>query len=69
MKPKSPYDYLDIRDDRISFFGTVSSKPSVYYYTVRVVSRGNYAMGPVSADAMYNGQYHSASGGRLINVR
>ena len=70
---RSSPDYQDIRDDRINLFVNVRgksnySKPAYYYYLVRAVSRGNFQMGPVGADAMYNGEYHSYSGGGTIKV-
>jgi len=40
----------------------------VFYYTVRAVSPGTFKMGPVSADAMYNGEYHSYWGGGVVRV-
>jgi len=36
---------------------------------VRAVSPGVYKMGPVSADAMYNGEYHSYNGAGTVVVR
>lgn len=60
--------YLDIRDDRINMFVDVSKTPQNYYYMVRAVSLGNFNMGPVGADAMYNGEYHSYSGGGKIKI-
>jgi uncharacterized protein YfaS (alpha-2-macroglobulin family) len=61
-------EYLDIRDDRINMFVNVSRYTNYYYYLVRAVSPGEFKMGPVGADAMYNGEYHSYSGGRTIKV-
>jgi uncharacterized protein YfaS (alpha-2-macroglobulin family) len=69
INDKAEPQYMDIRDDRINFFATVSNYPSNYYYTVRAVSTGSYVMGPVSADAMYNGEYHSMWGGRTVVVK
>jgi uncharacterized protein YfaS (alpha-2-macroglobulin family) len=69
IRDKSIADYTDIRDDRISFFTRVDGKPAKFYYTVRVVGKGAFAMGPVRADAMYRGEYNSYSGGRLIEVQ
>jgi uncharacterized protein YfaS (alpha-2-macroglobulin family) len=77
IKAQATPDYMDIRDDRISFFGTVcnysyysnATNSTNYYYMLRVVSKGTYQMGPVSADAMYNGEYHSNSGARKIVVK
>ncbi|MBK8952463.1 MAG: hypothetical protein IPM85_09420 [Chitinophagaceae bacterium] len=59
---------LDVRDDRIHFFVDAGSNKQTYYYAVRAVSPGNYKMGPVSADAMYNGEYHSYNGAGVISV-
>jgi uncharacterized protein YfaS (alpha-2-macroglobulin family) len=59
---------MDVRDDRINLFVDLYSARQVYYYTVRAVSPGVYKMGPASADAMYNGEYHSYNGGGVIKV-
>ena len=59
---------LDVRDDRIHFFVNANNNKQVYYYAVRAVSPGNYKMGPVSADAMYNGEYHSYNGAGVVRV-
>jgi alpha-2-macroglobulin len=59
---------LDVRDDRINFFVNLHSMRQVYYYAVRAVSPGIYHMGPVSADAMYNGEYHSYNGAGTVHV-
>jgi alpha-2-macroglobulin len=59
---------LDVRDDRIHFFVDANSNKQTYYYAVRAVSPGNYKMGPVSADAMYNGEYHSYNGAGFMRV-
>lgn len=59
---------LDVRDDRIHFFVDLYSNRQTYYYAVRAVSPGAYKMGPVSADAMYNGEYHSYNGAGVIRV-
>ena len=67
IKDNTTPDYIDMRDDRINLFTNITSKPKNFYYLVRAVSTGNYVMGPVSADAMYNGEYHSYNGaGRII---
>ena len=59
---------LDVRDDRIHFFVNAYRNSQTYYYAVRAVSPGQYKMGPVSADAMYNGEYHSYNGAGMITV-
>jgi alpha-2-macroglobulin len=59
---------LDVRDDRINLFVDLHSMKQTYYYAVRAVSPGIYHMGPVSADAMYNGEYHSYNGAGTIHI-
>jgi alpha-2-macroglobulin len=59
---------LDVRDDRINLFVDLYDVKQTYYYAVRAVSPGIYRMGPVSADAMYNGEYHSYNGAGVIKV-
>ncbi len=69
MKNRSTPEYTDIRDDRVSFFTALSGTARTFYYTVRVVSKGTFVIGAVSADAMYNGEYHSYSGSGKVTVR
>jgi alpha-2-macroglobulin len=59
---------LDVRDDRIHLFVDLTSQRQVYYYAVRAVSTGKFKLGPVSADAMYNGEYHSYNGGGTVEI-
>jgi alpha-2-macroglobulin len=68
IKDQATPDHFDIRDDRINFFTNVSNATKNFYYLVRVVSKGKFLMGPASADAMYNGEYRSYSGGGTVNV-
>jgi uncharacterized protein YfaS (alpha-2-macroglobulin family) len=60
---------LDVRDDRIHFFDDLDQAKQSYYYAVRAVSPGQFRIGPVSADAMYNGEYHSYHGGGWVVVQ
>ena len=68
IKDASTPTALDVRDDRIHFFVDADNNKQTYYYAVRAVSPGQYKMGPVSADAMYNGEYHSYNGAGMIRV-
>jgi uncharacterized protein YfaS (alpha-2-macroglobulin family) len=68
IKDASTPTALDVRDDRIHFFVDANSNKQVYYYAVRAVSPGQFKMGPVSADAMYNGEYHSYHGSGMIRI-
>lgn len=69
-KPSGRVDNSDFRDDRANFYTTVYGNGSVnIYYMVRAVSKGTFQLGPVSADAMYNGEYHSYHGGGTVTIR
>jgi uncharacterized protein YfaS (alpha-2-macroglobulin family) len=68
IKQEKKPDYMDIRDDRINMFTTVSEKRREFYYMVRAVSPGVYQLGPVQADAMYDGNYHSYNGGGVVRI-
>ena len=59
---------IDVRDDRIHIFLDLNQNRQDYYYAVRAVTKGNYKMGPVSAEAMYNGEYHSYNGGGTVKI-
>ena len=69
IKDASTPTAIDVRDDRLNLFADAEKSRQVYYYAVRTVSPGTYQMGPVSADAMYNGEYHSYHGAGKIVVR
>lgn len=68
IKGASRSAYSDIRDDRITFFVDAYGSGRSYYYIVRAVSKGTFQMGPVGADAMYDGEYHSYSGGGTVVI-
>ena len=68
IKDASDPDYIDIRDDRVNMFVTATRKPQSYYYMVRAVTPGTYKLGPVQADAMYDGTYHSYHGAATIHI-
>ena len=62
VKDQSQPDHFDLRDDRINYFTSIDKAPKSFYYLARAVSKGTFTMGPVSADAMYNGELRSYSG-------
>lgn len=70
IKDQASPEYFDIRDDRINFFTSLkaSNKAQNFYYLVRVVSKGRFNRGVLSADAMYNGEYRSYNGAGIVSV-
>ena len=67
-KPSIP-DHFDLRDDRINFYTTATGIEQTFYYLARAVSKGRFVVGPVSADAMYNGEYRSYNGAGAVTIR
>jgi uncharacterized protein YfaS (alpha-2-macroglobulin family) len=68
IKGASTPEHFDVRDDRINFFTSAGNTEKTFYYLVRVVSKGRFSLGPVSADAMYDGSLRSYSGGGSITT-
>ncbi|GAB4001113.1 alpha-2-macroglobulin [Spirosoma daeguense] len=68
QKPSTP-DHLDLRDDRINFYTTATGTQKTFYYLARAISKGRFILGPVSADAMYNGEFRSYNGAGNVTVR
>ncbi len=68
IKKDSKPTYLDVRDDRINMFTKVNQTKREFYYMVRAVSPGTYQLGPVQADAMYDGSYHSYNGAGVVRI-
>jgi alpha-2-macroglobulin len=69
IKDQSQPDHFDLRDDRINYFTSVDKSPKTFYYLARAVTKGTFVMGPVSADAMYNGELRSYSGSGICMVK
>jgi len=69
MKNQSLPDYLDIRDDRINMFATISNLEKKFYYVVRIVNRGEFKGGQASADAMYIPEYRAFTSTGIITVK
>lgn len=62
-------DYVDIRDDRLIFFGTFSrQRERKFHYALRAVTRGDFTLPPVSAEAMYDPAKSSVAGSGKIKV-
>jgi alpha-2-macroglobulin len=68
IKGQSTPQHFDVRDDRINLYTNIGRGAENYYYMVRAVSTGSFIMGPVSADAMYNAEYHSYNGAGVVKV-
>src|SRR5262249_23556997 len=63
-------EYLDIRDDRMNIYTSFrgGNRLQYFYYMVRAVTAGSFQLAPVVAEAMYNGEYYSASGQGKVRI-
>ncbi|MEI6809047.1 MAG: alpha-2-macroglobulin [bacterium] len=64
-----PIIHTDIRDDRLILFPAPFSGSSEYFYAVRAVSTGTFALPPVSAECMYNSEIRSVQGAGILFVK
>lgn len=65
----SPYQYLDIRDDRMNIYTDLyRNKAFEFSYLIRVVSKGEFNIPPISAEAMYSPEFSSVNGKGTITV-
>lgn len=55
-QPKT--DYMDMRDDRLILYTSLMYDDwTTFYYTLRVVTKGEFILPPLSAECMYNPNY------------
>ncbi|KTD11050.1 hypothetical protein Lgra_2016 [Legionella gratiana] len=47
-------DYVDVREDRVNFFGGIDSSAKEIVYKIKAVNIGKYIVPPAYAEAMYN---------------
>ncbi len=69
IKKQDEPDYIDFRDDRVNIYTSAGNNRREFYYMVRAVSPGRFKVGPVQADAMYNGAFHSYHGAGTVEVK
>jgi uncharacterized protein YfaS (alpha-2-macroglobulin family) len=69
LSKQSIAQHQDIRDDRVILFTQAGKERKEFYYMLRAVSKGKYKLGPVTADAMYNGEYHSYHGAGVVEIK
>jgi len=62
-------DYMNIRDDRIEYFGGLGRNESrKVVYALRAVTAGKFTLPPVEAEAMYNPRLWAREAGQVIQV-
>lgn len=70
MKDRSVPEYMDIRDDRLILFSSLTTaEPQSFYYAARAVTEGDFVLPHVHVEAMYDPTVHAFSGGGKLSVR
>lgn len=68
-KDRSHAEHMDIRDDRLILFASLNSKAKqAYYYAARAVSKGEFVLPHVHAEAMYDPLTVSYTGSGRFSV-
>ncbi|MBQ4379317.1 MAG: hypothetical protein II821_09000 [Treponema sp.] len=47
-------DYVDVREDRVVIYGTVTDKVNTFTYKAKAISTGTFTVPPMFAESMYN---------------
>ncbi|TXR53982.1 Ig-like domain-containing protein [Reinekea thalattae] len=68
LKSTAEIDHIDIRDDRMNLYMSLTEREVVYYYTTRAVTIGSFAIPAVRAEAMYDESKYSLSGQGSMKV-
>jgi len=61
-------DYLDAREDRVNFYGTVGTNVGELKYKIKAVAKGTFVMPPSQASGMYDVKLFGRSTGTSITV-
>jgi uncharacterized protein YfaS (alpha-2-macroglobulin family) len=62
------FDYVDVREDRLIFYATVTNSVKEFTYTLKVVSKGEFTIPPVYAASMYDPVYRGNTGADKVKV-
>jgi len=71
--PRTAYDweadYVDVREDRIVFYGSFGSSVTELNYKVKVTSAGAFNVAPIYARSMYDRSVYAHSVGKIVKVK
>lgn len=61
-------DYVDVREDRVVFYGSVESAVQELNYRVKVTTAGRFTVPPATAASMYDRSVYAATAGGSLSV-
>ncbi|MGC2303302.1 alpha-2-macroglobulin [Candidatus Binatus sp.] len=60
-------DFIDVREDRVVFYGTVGTDAQTFSYRLKPTNRGTFVVPPLYAEGMYNRTVQARSvGGKFV---
>lgn len=60
-------DYIDVREDRVVFYGTIDTRAQKFVYRLKPTNRGKFAVPPLYAEGMYDRSVQARSlGGQFV---
>lgn len=62
-------DYIDIREDRVVIYGTVTEKVNTFTYKAKAVNSGTFVVPPMFAESMYNKEIRALSVSDPIEIQ
>ena len=62
-------DYIDIREDRIVLYGTVTDKINNFTYKAKAITSGKFVVPPLYAESMYNGEINGVGPQKPITIK
>lgn len=60
--------YVDAREDRVAFYGTVGERARRFVYRIKPTNRGHFAVPPVQIEGMYDRAAWGRGAGSAIDV-
>ena len=61
-------DYVDVREDRVVFYGWVGNGVQEFVYRIVPTNRGRYAVPPIQAEGLYERSVEARSSGGALEV-
>jgi hypothetical protein len=63
-----PFDYADIREDRVLLYGDIGQALKLFVYRIKATSRGTFAVPPAYMTSMYDPRIAARTGSASITV-
>ena len=62
-------DFIDVREDRVIFYGTIDTQAQTFVYRLKPTNRGTFVVPPLYAEGMYDRSVIARSMGSQFTIR